>query len=80
MLSIYTKPEDLEAVRKALVEQGHEPASSEVEKVPSTTVPLEEKEAIQTLKLLDRLEDLDDVQRVYSNADFPDEVLAAFTG
>jgi transcriptional/translational regulatory protein YebC/TACO1 len=48
--------------------------------VPTTTVPLEEKEAEQTLRLLERLEDLDDVQRVYSNADFPDEVLAGYTG
>ena len=45
-----------------------------------SSVPLEEKEALQTLKLLDRLEDLDDVQRVYSNAEFPDEALAAYSG
>jgi YebC/PmpR family DNA-binding regulatory protein len=76
---VYTKPEDLEAVRRSLVDAGHEPASAEIEKVPSATVPLAEKEAVQTLRLLERLEDLDDVQRVYSNADFPDEVLAAFT-
>jgi len=76
VMSIYTKPEDLEAVRRALVESGHEPASAEVEKVPHATILLEEKEAVQALRLLDRLEDLDDVQRVYSNADFPDEVLA----
>jgi YebC/PmpR family DNA-binding regulatory protein len=80
VVSVYAKPEDLETVRKALVEQGYEAASVEIEKVPSTTVPLPEKEALQTLKLLDRLEELDDVQRVYSNADFPDEVLAAYTG
>jgi transcriptional/translational regulatory protein YebC/TACO1 len=80
VLAVYAKPEDLETVRKALVEQGIEPASVEVEKVPTTTVPLPEKEALQTLKLLDRLEELDDVQKVYSNADFPDEVLAAYTG
>jgi YebC/PmpR family DNA-binding regulatory protein len=79
-LLIYAKPEDLETVRQALTDQGHEPASAEIEKVPTTTVPLQEKEALQTLKLLDRLEDLDDVQKVYSNADFPDEVLAAYTG
>ena len=79
-LSVYTKPEDLEAVRRALIEQGHEPSSAEIAKVPANTVPLEEKDAIQTLRLLDRLEDLDDVQRVYSNADFPDAVLAAFAG
>jgi YebC/PmpR family DNA-binding regulatory protein len=78
-ISIYTKPEDLEAVRTALVEAGKEPAAASIEKVPNVTVPLEVKEAQQTLRLLDRLEDLDDVQKVYSNADFPEEVLAEFT-
>jgi transcriptional/translational regulatory protein YebC/TACO1 len=42
-------------------------------------VQLDEKDAVSTLRLLERLEDLDDVQRVYSNADFPDNVLAGFT-
>jgi len=42
-------------------------------------VGLAEKEAVQTLKLLDRLEELDDVQRVSSNADFPDSALAAYS-
>lgn len=79
-LSVYTKPEDLEAVRRALIAAGHEPASSEIAKVPTTTVPLADKEAVQTLRLLERLEELDDVQRVYCNADFPDAVLAAFAG
>lgn len=79
-LSVYTKPEDLEAVRRALMEAGHEPTSAEIAKVPTTTVPLAEKEAVQTLRLLERLEELDDVQRVYCNADFPDAVLAAFAG
>ena len=77
-MSIFTKPEDLEAVRRALAESSHVPVSAEVEKVPNATVPLEEEEAVQALHLLDRLEDLDDVQRVYANADFPEEVLAAF--
>jgi transcriptional/translational regulatory protein YebC/TACO1 len=36
--------------------------------------------ALQTLKMLEKLEDLDDVQRVYSNADFPEEVLAGYDG
>jgi len=47
--------------------------------VPKSTLGLGEKEALQTLRLLDRLEELDDVQRVYSNADFPDSVLAAYS-
>jgi YebC/PmpR family DNA-binding regulatory protein len=79
-LSIYTKPEDLETVNKALTEAGYKPTSAEVARVPSTTVPLEQKDGLQTLKLLDRLEDLDDVQRVFSNAEFSDEVLAAYEG
>ena len=78
VVAVYAKPEDLETVRKALSDQGYEPASVEIEKVPTTTVPLPEKEALQTLRLLDRLEELDDVQRVYSNADFPEEAIAAF--
>jgi YebC/PmpR family DNA-binding regulatory protein len=78
-VSIYTKPEDLMAVRQALIDSGHEPASAEIDRVPTATVLLEEKEALQALKLLERLEDLDDVQKVYSNADFPDEVLAEFS-
>jgi YebC/PmpR family DNA-binding regulatory protein len=78
-VSIYTRPEDLETVRKALEEGGVAVASSEVARVPTTTVQLDEKDAISTLRLLERLEDLDDVQKVYSNADFPDNVLAGFT-
>ena len=79
-LSVYTRPDDLEAVRKALIEAGHEPTSAEIARVPSSTVSLDEREAVQTLRLLDRLEELDDVQRVYSNADFPDAVLSAYAG
>ncbi len=79
LLSVYTKPEDLEAVRRSLEAKGCEVAASEIARIPTTTVRLEKKEAVQTLKLLDRLEDLDDVQKVYSNADFPDEVLAAYS-
>jgi YebC/PmpR family DNA-binding regulatory protein len=79
-VSVYTRPEDLEAVRQALSDAGHEPESAEVARVPTVTITLDEKDALQALRLLDRLEDLDDVQRVYSNADFPDEVLAAYSG
>lgn len=79
VLSVYTRPEDLEDVRKALEGQGVSVAASEIERVPTTTIRLDEKEAASTLRLLEKLEDLDDVQRVYSNADFPDSVLAGFT-
>jgi YebC/PmpR family DNA-binding regulatory protein len=79
-VSVYTKPEDLENVRKSLEDAGFSPDSAEIERVPSTRVSLEEKEALQTLRMLDRLEDLDDVQRVFSNADFPDSALEVYNG
>ncbi|MEX1252971.1 MAG: YebC/PmpR family DNA-binding transcriptional regulator [Dehalococcoidia bacterium] len=77
-VEIYTAPDQLEAVRRALAAGGIAVASSELVQLPKTTVSLEARQAEQVLRLLDRLDDLDDVQRVSSNADFPDEVLAAY--
>jgi len=77
-VEIYTKPEELEKVREALVKQGLSIASAELPMVPKTIVELEEKPALQTLKLLDKLEELDEVQHVSSNADFPDSILEKY--
>ncbi len=79
-LQVYSSPEQLEAIRKALADQGAEIKSSELSMVPKNTITLDAKSAKQTLRLLDTLEELDDVQRVFSNADFPDEVLADYSG
>ena len=78
VVEIYTKPEDSEAVRKALEESGLTVSSAELNLIPQNTVGLNEKDALQTLKLLDKLEDIDGVQQVYTNADFPDEVLESY--
>jgi transcriptional/translational regulatory protein YebC/TACO1 len=78
-LEVQTAPDRLEEVRLALAEQTPV-ESAELAMVPKTVVALDEKTAIQTLRLLDHLEELDDVQRVYSNAEFPNEVLARFAG
>lgn len=78
-VEVYTAPGDLEAVRKALLNAGYRVTSAELSMVPKTTVHLEGAAAEQVLRLLDRLEDLDDVQRVYSNADFAEEALAAYS-
>jgi YebC/PmpR family DNA-binding regulatory protein len=78
-VEVYTKPADLENVRRSLEEAGVTVASAEIAMVPKSTLGLGEKEALQTLRLLDRLEELDDIQRVYSNADFPDSALAAYS-
>ena len=45
--------------------------------LPQTRVTLEEKEAQQVLRLMDALEDLDDVQQVYANFDIPDQIMEA---
>ncbi len=71
-------PHDLAAVRDALDAAGMAPESSEMAMVPSTTVPVnEEGEVRRVLRLLEALDDDDDVQNVWSNFDTPDEVLAA---
>ena len=77
-VEVYTAPEDMETVRTALEAKGLSITSSEVSMVPKTMVQLEEKPALQALKLLDKLEDIDEVQNVFSNADFPDSVMEAY--
>ena len=77
-VEVYTKPEELEKVREALEQKKLPIASAELSMVPKTTVELEEKAALQALKLLDKLEELDEVQHVSSNADFPDSILEEY--
>ena len=77
-LEIYTSFENLEALRSAMEEQGVNVTTAELSMVPRNTVMLDARVADQTLRLLDILEELDDVQKVYSNADFPDEALEKY--
>jgi YebC/PmpR family DNA-binding regulatory protein len=76
-IEIYTKADKLFKVRAAMEAKKIAIESSEMQMVPKTLVKLEVKGATQALKLLDKLEELDDVQNVYSNADISDNVLAA---
>ncbi len=80
VLEVYVAPDKLEQVRKALAEHNASIRTAEISLVPKTTVLLDEKSALQTLRLLDRLEELDDIQKVYFNADFPDEVVHQYRG
>lgn len=72
---VITAPSDFEAVKKALVEAKIEPSLAEVTSVPQNTIKLEEKPAEQMLKLMEILDDHDDVQKVYANFDIPDEIM-----
>ncbi len=75
-IEVYTPPELLEEVRGRLIKAGIPVSESSVTRIPKTTVQLDDETAVQMAKLLERLEELDDVQEVYSNAEFSDEALA----
>ncbi len=80
VLDVYTEKADLDAVRKALEAEKLKIASAELTMVPKTPMELDEKAAAAVLRLIEKLEDLDDVQQVYSNFDASDEVMAAIAG
>src|SRR3712207_5941062 len=73
---VVSEPGDLVAVRTALQDAGIEYDSAESSLVPSMTVPLDEEAARKVFKLIDVLDDLDDVQNVYANFDVSDDVMA----
>ena len=73
-LEIYTEPQKLEEVRKG-IEGNRHIISAELSFVPKTAILLDEDNAVQTLNFLDQLEELEDVQRVFSNVDFSEATL-----
>ena len=74
---VLTEPTAFVAVRDGLKAAGIQPDSAELTLVPKTTVVLDEADARRTLRLVDALEDNDDVQEVYANFDIPEEILEA---
>ena len=72
---VITAPEDFEGVKEAIDKSGLNYELAEVSMVPKSTVKLEGKEAQQILRLVEMLEENDDVQKVYSNFDIPDEIM-----
>jgi len=73
---VVSEPTDLVAVRTALQDAGIEYDSAESSLVPTMTVPVDEEAARKVFKLIDVLEDCDDVQNIYANFDVSDEVMA----
>jgi YebC/PmpR family DNA-binding regulatory protein len=74
---VISEASDLVAVRTALQDAGIDYESAEASFVPSVSVPLDEEGARKVFKLIDALEDCDDVQNVYANFDVSDEIMAA---
>lgn len=76
-LEIITSPENFENVRKAVEESGATIIEAELTMLPQSTVKAEGKEAERMLRLMEALEDSDDVQKVYANFDIADDILEA---
>jgi transcriptional/translational regulatory protein YebC/TACO1 len=75
LFEVTTDPHHFESVKKALVDAKIETVLAEVTLVPQNTIKLEEKAAEQMLKLMEILDDHDDVQKVHANFDISDEVM-----
>ena len=75
-IEVLTEPAEFEQVRDAMRKAGFDPESAQLTMRASTNSELDVNDAASMVKLLETLEDLDDVQEVYSNADISDDVLA----
>jgi YebC/PmpR family DNA-binding regulatory protein len=75
-VEVYTEPGDLHWVRESLARRGLTIEDAELSQVPKTMMTLGEKETLQLMNMIENLEELDDVQQVYSNLDISEEILA----
>jgi transcriptional/translational regulatory protein YebC/TACO1 len=76
IVEIYTDPTELHKVAEQFTEAGYEPQSVELTMKPKTMLQPDTDSAVKAIRLVEKLEDLDDVQTVYTNLDISDEVLA----
>ncbi len=76
---IFTSPEAFNDINEIIVDKNFKLALNEITSIPSNSVQLDEKKAFQCLKLIDLLENQDDVQNVYSNYDITDEIMKAIS-
>ena len=77
IFEVITAPEDFEAVKTTLDDANITYENAEITMLPQNTTVLKGKEAEQMIRLMNNLEDCDDVQKVYTNADIPDEMVNA---
>ncbi|HEC33201.1 MAG TPA: YebC/PmpR family DNA-binding transcriptional regulator [Chloroflexi bacterium] len=78
MIEVFALPEDFQEVRRALENMGVQFETAELALIPKTTLRLDEGETLKVMGVINALEDLDDVQQVYSNLDISDEVMLKF--
>ncbi|MGZ8095075.1 MAG: YebC/PmpR family DNA-binding transcriptional regulator [Methylosarcina sp.] len=75
-IDVMTTPENYLEVKEALIGAGFEPENAEITMQAATNTELDAEDAEKMMRLIDRLEDLDDIQNVYSNADISEEIMA----
>jgi len=75
ILEIVFAPEQFSQIKENIERIGYSPELFELTMIPQTTVPLEEKEALRMLRLMDALEDSEEVQKVYANFDITEEIM-----
>jgi len=78
MIEVLSLPEDFQQVRQMLADQGLEFDTAELSLIPKNTLQLNEEQSFKVMGVINALEDLDDVQQVYSNLDITDEILEKF--
>ena len=78
VVEVYTEPTELDAVRTALVNGGATVSAAEIAMVPKSSIELSPKDAASILRLMERLEDLDDVQKVSTNLEISEAALAEY--
>lgn len=78
LVEIFSEATDFQDVKEGLREQGLKLESAEITMMPKTTIELDQKQTFQNMNLISTLEDLEDVQQVYSNLDISDELMAAY--
>ena len=78
LVEIFSEPGDFQEVRDGLERQGLTLESAEITRMPKTTIELDQKQTFQNMNLISTLEDLEDVQQVFSNLDISDELMAAY--
>jgi len=75
VVEVYTELQDFQRVQEQLVENNIPITEAEIELVPQNLLTLEESDTLKMMRMVEELEDLDDVQRVFTNIDIPDELM-----
>lgn len=78
LIEVYSEQSDFQAVRQALEDAGIQSETAELSMVPKSMIELEHKEALRVMTVIEALEDLDDIQQVYSNLQISDELMALY--